>query len=259
MMVRAESVSKWFRSDRDGRGDDVAQQRYALKDISFSVDRGECVALLGPSGCGKTTLLRMVAGLLKPSAGDLIVDRKTVTGPKRDRCMVFQHFGLLPWRSLRENVAFPLELDGVGAGERHTRAAEMLGLVGLSAYEQHYPHEISGGMQQRVGIARALIRKPILLLMDEPFGALDSQTREELQEEFLQIWAKTRCTVLVVTHSIDEAILLSHRIIVMTGGPGQIREIADVPFAMEGRESGAVRAAAAFVEQGAHLRNLLRH
>jgi NitT/TauT family transport system ATP-binding protein len=258
-MVVVDGVSKRFRAP-DGAGDEADDPaRYALRDVSFNVARGECVSLLGPSGCGKTTLLRMVAGLMQPSMGTITVAGARVERPQRDRCMVFQHFGLLPWRTVLDNVAFPLELDGMPAKERLALAADFLKLVGLSGYAQHYPHQISGGMQQRVGIARALAREPILLMMDEPFGALDSQTREQLQDEFLRIWQITRKTVLLVTHAIDEAILLSRRIIVMTAGPGCIKETVDVPFPMEDREPKAIRASAAFTEQSAFLRNLLRH
>ena len=261
-MIAAHAVSKWFRVSGDGAGKDAGtapQIRYALKDVSFSVARGECIALLGPSGCGKTTLLRMIAGLLKPSGGSVVVDGNAVTKPQRDRCMVFQHFGLLPWRNVLENIAFPLELDGFSRDKRLEAAREMLSLVGLSDYARHFPHEISGGMQQRVGIARALVRKPILLMMDEPFGALDSQTREQLQEEFLRIRSLTGQTVILVTHAIDEAILLSNRVIVMDSGPGRIREIVEIPFPMENRDAVEMRATPTFVELSRHLRDQLRH
>jgi NitT/TauT family transport system ATP-binding protein len=259
-MVIVDGVSKWFSASgsagASGASDTV---RYALRDINFEVGRGECVSLLGPSGCGKTTLLRMVAGLMQPSSGTISVEGKPVTRPQRDRCMVFQNFGLLPWRTILDNVAFPLELDGIKASERYEIAAEHVRLVGLVGYEKHYPHQLSGGMQQRVGIARALARQPILLMMDEPFGALDSQTREQLQEEFLRIWEITRKTVLIVTHAIDEAILLSSRILVFATNPGRIREVIEVPFAMENRDAQALRKTPVFVEQSAHLREMLRH
>jgi NitT/TauT family transport system ATP-binding protein len=255
-MIEARQVSKWF-SGAAGAQD--GERNFALKDVSFVAHKGECISLLGPSGCGKTTLLRMVAGLLAPSVGTISVAGEVVRRPLRDRCMVFQHFGLLPWRTLLDNVAFPLELDGMAPAERRAASAEVLELVGLSAFARHYPHQISGGMQQRVGLARALVRQPILLMMDEPFGALDSQTREEIQEEFLRIWALTRQTVLLVTHAIDEAILLSSRVIVMANGPGRIKEFVDVPFPMEGRDPLAIRASRDFVELSVHLRDQLRH
>jgi NitT/TauT family transport system ATP-binding protein len=259
-MIVADGVSKWFDLDnKRGRQNDLPRGRYALQDVSFSIDRGECVSLLGPSGCGKTTLLRMVAGLLKPSHGSITVAGRTVHRPERDRCFVFQHFGLLPWRNVLENIAFPLELDGCGKADRHNTAREMLGLVGLSSYAEHYPHEISGGMQQRVGIARALVRKPILLMMDEPFGALDSQTREQLQEEFLRIREVTGQTVLLVTHSIDEAVLLSSRIIVMDASPGRIKELVEVPFPLDHRDGMELRSSSVFGELSRHLRDQLRH
>ncbi|MET0279129.1 MAG: ABC transporter ATP-binding protein [Pseudorhodoplanes sp.] len=258
-MITANAVSKWFRVNNDGKSSAAPELRYALKDVSLQVARGECIALLGPSGCGKTTLLRMIAGLLKPSGGSIFVDGAPVLKPQRDRCMVFQHFGLLPWRNVLENIAFPLELDGFSKPQRLEKAQELMSLVGLSDYARHYPHEISGGMQQRAGLARALVRKPILLMMDEPFGALDSQTREQLQEEFLGIRQLTGQTVILVTHAIDEAILLSNRVIVMDSGPGRIKEIVDIPFAMENRDALEMRAAPVFVELSRHLRDQLRH
>lgn len=260
-MIVAHGVSKWFRVNNDEKAASAANPaiRYALRDVSFSVSRGECISLLGPSGCGKTTLLRMIAGLLKPSGGNITVDGTPVVKPQRDRCMVFQHFGLLPWRSVLENIAFPLELDGFPKKERIEAAQELLSLVGLSDYARHFPHEISGGMQQRVGIARALVRKPILLMMDEPFGALDSQTREELQEEFLRIRQLTNQTVVLVTHAIDEAILLSNRVIVMDSAPGRIKECVDIPFPMEDRDALELRASPQFVDLSRHLRDQLRH
>jgi len=260
-MIVAHGVSKWFRVNNEGpaKAPVGPSVRYALRDVNFSVSRGECISLLGPSGCGKTTLLRMIAGLLKPSGGSIVVDGAPVEKPQRDRCMVFQHFGLLPWRNVLENIAFPLELDGYSKAERLDAAQELLSLVGLSDYARHFPHEISGGMQQRVGIARALVRKPILLMMDEPFGALDSQTREQLQEEFLRIRELTKQTVVLVTHAIDEAILLSDRVVVMDSNPGRIKECVDVPFEAQSRDALEMRASPQFVELSRHLRDQLRH
>ena len=171
--------------------------------------------------------------------------------------MVFQDFGLLPWRTVQDNVTFPLELDRIAKAERLETAAHYLGVVGLSGFEQHYPHELSGGMQQRVGIARALMRQPILLLMDEPFGALDAQTREQLQEDFLKIWESLRTTVLFVTHSIDESLVVSDRIVVFTARPGRIKELIESPLAAQ-RGTGDTRSLPTFVELRAHIRGLLR-
>jgi NitT/TauT family transport system ATP-binding protein len=176
-------------------------------------------------------LLRIAAGLTKWDEGAITIAGKKVTGPRKDGCMVFQHFGLMPWRSVLSNVEFPLELDRVNPRERRERAEELLQLVGLTRYRKHLPHEISGGMQQRVSIARALMRQPSMLFMDEPFGALDAQTRERLQEDFLKIWARFGTTVLFVTHSIDEALVLSDRVFVFSASPGRIKHIVDSPLA----------------------------
>jgi len=171
--------------------------------------------------------------------------------------MVFQNFGLLPWRTVMGNVEFPLEIDGMGAAERRDRARDFIELVGLGAFAEHFPHELSGGMQQRVGIARALMRKPILIFMDEPFGALDAQTREQLQEDFLAIWSRTGATVVFVTHSIDEALILSDRIFVFHTEPGRIRNVVESPVAGE-RLGGDVRAHSDFGKCRAELREMLR-
>jgi NitT/TauT family transport system ATP-binding protein len=180
-----------------------------------------------------------------------------VTGARKDACMVFQNFGLLPWRTVLGNVEFPLEIDGVAAAERRDTARHFIELVGLAAFAEHFPHELSGGMQQRVGIARALMRKPILIFMDEPFGALDAQTREQLQEDFLAIWSRTGATVIFVTHSIDEALILSDRIFVFDTAPGRLRAIVDSPVA-GGRLSGDIRTHPDFGKSRAELRDMLR-
>ncbi|MFQ5896252.1 MAG: ABC transporter ATP-binding protein [Nitrospinota bacterium] len=196
----------------------------ALHDINFRVEDREFVSLLGPSGCGKTTLLRIIAGILSADRGEMLDDGVPIRGPGKDRCMVFQNFGLLPWRTVVGNVELGLELDGVDKAARQAKSQEAIDLVGLRGFENHFPHQVSGGMQQRVGLARALTKDPRYLLMDEPFGALDAQTRESLQEELLKIWSRTRNTVIFVTHSIDEAIYLSDRILVMDRGPGRMKE-----------------------------------
>lgn len=212
----------------------VVSELHALFDISFTVDPGEVVALLGPSGCGKTTLLRIIAGLTAATRGRAVLNGQPIVGPSKDKAVVFQHFGLLPWRNVLDNVAFPLELDGVPREERCEIAAKCIRLVGLAGFEHHFPHSLSGGMQQRVGIARALTREPTLLLMDEPFGALDAQTREILQQEVLRILEETKNTVLCVTHSIEEAVLLSNKIVVFTPHPGKVKAIIEVPRPMSG-------------------------
>jgi len=254
--LRFDRVGKLFPVRRTSSGD--SGMMVALTEVSATVAAGEFVALLGPSGCGKTTLLRMTAGLLTPDEGTITVGDSPVTGPRKDACMVFQNFGLLPWRTVARNVEFPLELDGAPKRERAERARHFLDLVGLSSFSDHYPHELSGGMQQRVGIARAMMRAPILIFMDEPFGALDAQTREQLQEDFLRIWQQTRMTVLFVTHSIDEALLMADRIFVFSTRPGRLSTILQSPFAPH-RLTEDVRARPEFAACRANLRRLLNH
>jgi NitT/TauT family transport system ATP-binding protein len=256
-MVVYEGVSKFF-SVRLRTGDQQQPNlMVALDRINASVRKGELVTLLGPSGCGKTTLLRLTAGLAVPDEGTITVAGTPLTKPRKDACMVFQNFGLLPWRTVEHNVEFPLEVDGVAKTERRELARHFIDLVGLTAFREHFPHELSGGMQQRVGIARALMRRPILIFMDEPFGALDAQTREQLQDDFLKIWSQTAATVLFVTHSIDEALLLSDRIFVFATGPGRIATIVDSPVAAE-RLNGDVHKHPAFAPCRAELRDMLR-
>lgn len=200
----------------------------ALIDINLIIDAGEFVSLLGPSGCGKSTLLRIIAGLLPASSGGVEIHGAVVTAPGPERAVVFQDYALFPWMTVEANVAFGLEARGVSAAERTRVATELLGVVGLSEFAKKYPHHLSGGMKQRVSIARALAVDPQILLMDEPFGALDAQTRSLMQEELLRIWRRYRKTVIFVTHSIDEAIYLSDRIVVMTARPGRIKAVIEV-------------------------------
>ena len=202
-----------------------------LSDLSFTVADLEFVAVIGPSGCGKSTFLRIVDGLITADSGSVLLDGIEVTGPGLGRGMVFQGFELFPWRTAIENVAFGLEMLDLPAAKRREIAQHYIALVGLSGFEQAYPFQLSGGMQQRVGIARALAIRPTILLMDEPFGALDVQTRDLLQDELLQIWQREQKTVLFVTHSIEEALYLADRIIVFTPRPAKIDRIIDVPFA----------------------------
>ena len=215
------------RLSRRGRTHGTVQ---ALRDASLTVNEGEFVSLIGPSGCGKTTLLKVLDGLVPYDSGEVRVSGRLVTGPGRDRAFVFQQFGLFPWRTVIGNVTLPLEAAGKSKSEREDIAWHYIRMVGLEGFANHHPHELSGGMQQRVGIARALAVDPEILLMDEPFGALDAQTRELMQIELLGIWEKTRKTVVFVTHSVDEAIFLSGRIAVMSAHPGTVSEIIDVPF-----------------------------
>jgi NitT/TauT family transport system ATP-binding protein len=200
----------------------------ALDGVNLQVMDGEFVSVVGPSGCGKTTFLSVVDGLIAASAGRILVDGEVVTKPGPDRAVVFQDASLLPWRTVLGNVVYGLECIGVGAREAKERASSFIELVGLGGFEQNYPYELSGGMQQRVNLARALVMDPKILLMDEPFASLDAQTREVMQEELLRIWVKAKKTVLFVTHQIDEAIYLSDRIAVFSGRPGKVKEIIPV-------------------------------
>jgi NitT/TauT family transport system ATP-binding protein len=253
-MVAVNQVTKRFRvRAQPGEPDTMV----ALDRISMDVREGELVSLLGASGCGKTTLLRILAGLVPLDEGSVVVQGVPVRAPRRDLCMVFQNFGLLPWRSVMDNVAFPLELDGKGRAEREQVAARYIELVGLNGFERHYPHELSGGMQQRVGIARALTRKPLVLLMDEPFAALDAQTRETLQEDFLRIWKDLRTTVIFVTHSIDEALVMSDRVMIFTPRPGRLKRIIESPLGPE-RVDTDVRALPEFARYRQEIRQMLR-
>lgn len=200
----------------------------ALDHFNLEVGRGEFVSIVGPSGCGKSTFLNILLGLIKPDTGEMQLNGTRITGPSQERAMVFQEFGLLPWRTVTGNVELGLELKGVSAEQRAASSKELIKLVGLNGFENHYPHELSGGMKQRVGLARALATEPEVLLMDEPFAALDAQTRDLMQAELLQIWERTRKTVLFVTHSIEEAAYLSDRVIVMTARPGRTKNVVKI-------------------------------
>jgi NitT/TauT family transport system ATP-binding protein len=197
----------------------------ALQGFDIDVTEGEFLSIVGPSGCGKSTFLNIMLGLLRPETGDLRMRDKRISGPGTDRAMVFQEFGLLPWRTVQDNVELGLELKRLPLAERRAISRRLIAMVGLAGFEAHYPHELSGGMKQRVGIARALATDPDVLLMDEPFAALDAQTRDIMQAELLRIWQQARKTVLFVTHQIDEAIFLSDRVIVMTQRPGRTKRI----------------------------------
>jgi NitT/TauT family transport system ATP-binding protein len=199
----------------------------AISGINLTVGDKEFVSVLGPSGCGKTTLLRMIAGLDSATAGSIELDGEIIDSPSSRMAMIFQEYSLYPWRTVRDNVTFGLEIEGKKKPQAREVALKYLHLVGLDGFADRYPYELSGGMRQRVAVARALAIEPQILLMDEPFGALDAQTRNMLQKELLEIWEKTRKTVLFVTHSVDEAVYLSDRIIVLTPRPGRIRDIIE--------------------------------
>ena len=210
---------------------DGAARFEALHDISLHIEAGEFMCLLGPSGCGKSTLLGALAGHLAAARGRLQLDGAIIKGPDPDRGLVFQHHTLFPWKTVLDNVAFGLKMKGVRRRERNREACQMIARVGLAGYESHYPAELSGGMQQRVELARALINSPRVLLMDEPFGALDALTRGRMQELLLELWATLRTTVLFVTHDIDEALFLADRIAILSRSPGRIIEELAVPGA----------------------------
>ncbi len=215
-----DRVTRTF--ERDG------QPVPALAEVSFTVKEREFVAIVGPSGCGKTTCLRMAAGLEFPSTGTVTVGGKPVTGPGPDRAVVFQQFALFPWKTVYENIEFGLRGKGIAEGERATRIARQLELMGLKDYASAFPHQLSGGMQQRVAIARSYVLDPGVLLMDEPFGALDAQTRVVMQEELVKLSRDNPRTVLFITHSVEEAVYLADRVVVMSSRPGRIREAVDV-------------------------------
>jgi NitT/TauT family transport system ATP-binding protein len=226
----------------------------AFRQLSLTVTSQEILCVVGPSGCGKTTFLRAIAGLTDLSSGELVVGGKPVAGPPDGVAMVFQHFGLLPWKTVYDNAAFGLAMARAPAAHIKERVEHYLELVGLTGFEHNYPYQLSGGMQQRVGLVRALAVNPSILLMDEPFAALDAQTREILQEELLALMQRPdeRKTMVFITHSIDEAILLGDRIAVMTARPGRIKEMIALPFGRP-RDVEAVRADPRFAELRAHI------
>ena len=217
-----ESITKTFLEKKGGK------TTVALRDFNLAIANGEFVCIVGPSGCGKTTLLKLVAGLERASSGSIYLDGKPVTAPGPERGLVFQDFALFPWRDVTGNVAFGPEVLGVPPAERLRTARRCIDLVGLSDSGHKYPSELSGGMKQRVAIARALANNPEVLLMDEPFGSLDAQTRSQMQNELLRIWQENKKAVVFITHSVEEAVYLSNRVVVMTGSPGTVKRIYNV-------------------------------
>lgn len=249
--IAIENVSKTFGDAKTGR------TTLALDDISLTVDDGEFLTLVGPSGCGKSTLLELIGGLATPSSGRLTLDGVPITGPGLDRGIVFQQYALLPWRTAQANVELGLEVAGLGKKERAQRARKILHLVGLDSFRDRYPHELSGGMKQRVAIARSLAYEPKVLLMDEPYAALDAQTRELLQVELLSIWQRTGATVVFITHGTEEAIYLGQRVAVMTSRPGRIKTI--VPIDLGDRDAvDDIRSTPKFTAYRHQLWELLR-
>src|ERR1700689_4458983 len=227
----------------------------ALSDVSLEVRSREFLALLGPSGCGKSTLLYLVGGFLPTEAGRIVVKGKPVTAPGPDRGIVFQHFALFPWKTVRANILYGLERQGMPRAERETRAQAFIDLVGLRGFEDSFPSHLSGGMKQRTAIARTLAFDPSILLMDEPFGALDAQTRSLMQTELLNIWKRTPKTVIFVTHDVQEAVYLADRVAVMSARPGRIKAIVDIKL---GQRDPSIFRSKEFVEKVDELWNLVR-
>jgi NitT/TauT family transport system ATP-binding protein len=221
-LLEIKGVFKQFFAD--------GKEMVALQDINLKIEENEFVCFIGPSGCGKTTLLRIVAGLEEATEGTVTLDGEPIKGPGPERGMVFQEYSLFPWRTVIDNIVFGLELKGIPSADRIAQGRQYLRMVELERFETRYPHELSGGMKQRVAIARALVNHPKALLMDEPFGALDAQTRNIMQSELLRIWQEERKTVVFVTHSVDEAIYLADRIVIMSARPGRIKDIIDIPL-----------------------------
>ena len=227
----------------------------ALDDVSLAVGDREFVALLGPSGCGKSTLLYLVGGFLPVETGAILVEDRPIAGPGPDRGIVFQHFALFPWKTVLQNVLYGLEKQNLARGERLRRARDFIDLVGLGGFEDSYPSQLSGGMKQRAAIARTLAIDPQILLMDEPFGALDAQTRSLMQDELLRIWQRSRKTVIFVTHDVQEAVFLAERIAVMSARPGHIKEIVEARF---DKDDPDLTRSPAFLEMVDHVWNLVR-
>lgn len=222
VILQVDGLTKTFQS--------AQRQITALENVSFAAHRREFVCIIGPSGCGKSTLVRILAGLETPTSGQVLVDGRIVQGPGRDRGMVFQGYTLFPWLTVRKNVMFGLRMNNVSRAEAARQADEWLGLIGLEKFADAYPHQLSGGMKQRVAIVRALANRPRVLLMDEPFSALDAQTRARMQSYLLDIWRNVDITVVFITHDLDEAIFLADRIIVLSAHPGRLNELIEVPL-----------------------------
>ena len=230
----------------------------AVEQMDLSIAPHEFLCVVGPSGCGKSTLLAAIAGFLRPTAGSITMDGQPVTGPSAERGVVFQEYALLPWMTVLDNAALGLKLRGMAKKDRYAEARRFLALANLRGVEHKYPHELSGGMKQRVAVARTLANAPQLMLMDEPFAAVDAQTRMVLQEELVRIAQGANITTLFITHSVEEAIFLGDRVAVMTPGPGRIRAVVDVPFAKECRTWPALNADARFAALRDHLLDLVR-
>jgi NitT/TauT family transport system ATP-binding protein len=229
----------------------------ALENINLDAKAGDFLVIVGPSGCGKSTLLDLLGGLTLPSSGRILIDSSPITGPALDRGLVFQQYALFPWRTALANIEFGLEAKGVGRRERAEKAEYFLSMVGLAGFGDRYPHELSGGMKQRVAIARSLAYDPAILLMDEPFAALDAQSREILQGELLRIWEESGKTIVFITHAIDEAVYLGQRVAIMTSRPGRIKRVIDIPLESRTRQDD-LRAVPEFTRLRHEIWSLLR-
>ncbi|HZV48831.1 MAG TPA: ABC transporter ATP-binding protein [Candidatus Dormibacteraeota bacterium] len=249
--IRVEGLRHRYRGT--GRRDLLA-----LDGVSFEIRDGEILAVVGPSGCGKSTLIGLIAGLIKPEAGVVLVDGVTVRGPGRDRGVVFQELAILPWRTVRGNIGHGLEIARVPRAEREAIVDRFIAMVGLTGFEERYPHELSGGMKQRVAVARTLAADPKVVLMDEPFAAVDAQTRITLQEELLRISMETRKSILFVTHSVDEAVFLGDRVLVFTHRPGRVKEIVEVPIPRSERRFDRLAGDPRFLEVREWVTRLVR-
>lgn len=246
-LFQISNISKSFTDQR--RGLNVT----ALQNVSLEVYPNDFVSIIGPSGCGKTTLLYLLAGFLKQDTGTLLYHDNPITAPDSKRTVIFQEYGLFPWKTVRQNVEFGLKVRGIPIAEQHRIASEYINMVNLNRFEHHYPYQLSGGMKQRVGIARALACDPEVILMDEPFAALDNITREVLQEEIRKIWETTHKTFILITHYIDEAIFLSQKVVMMTARPGRIKEI--VKITLPGKRTSDIKTHPEFIA----LKNKLAH
>ncbi|MBP2032945.1 NitT/TauT family transport system ATP-binding protein [Clostridium algifaecis] len=254
--IVAENVGYKYHAKNQDKGD--KKDFEAIRGINLKVKSGEFVSIVGPSGCGKSTFLDIVGGLIKGNTGKIFIDNKEIHGPALDRGIVMQGYALFPWRTIEKNIEFGLEIKKVNKSERKKISEKYLDLVGLKGFENRYPHELSGGMKQRVAIARALAYNPEVLLMDEPFAAIDEQTKEELHIQLLHIWEKTHKTILFVTHSIEEAVFLSDRVVVMSKNPGTIKEIIDINIPRP-RENGDIKSSEEFTVLRHRIWELLKN
>ena len=253
--IKFERVTKKFLV-RDEHKKGAQREFTAIQNVEFSVKEGEFITLVGPSGCGKSTLLDLLTGLTQPTKGRILIDGREITGPGLDRGIVFQQYALFPWKTARGNIEFGLEAKGIPKSQWKEQAEYYLDLVGLKHFADRYPHELSGGMKQRVAIARSLAFNPDVLLMDEPFAALDAQTRETLQTELLRIWKKTGKTIIFITHGIDEAVYLGERVVVLTANPGTVKKIVDIPL-KDRLEDVDIKSNPAFINARREVWNLL--